>query len=57
MVGAGIVLLMFGVIGLITGNGLRGSGGDAMALIELPFLMAGVAMTGIGLVMILLGSL
>ena len=57
MFGAGIVLLIFGIIGLLIGNGLRGQGGDALAFIELPFLVGGLAMTVIGAVMCLGGLL
>lgn len=55
MIGAGIVLAFFGAIGLAIGNSLRGSGGDAFALIEMPFLLGGGAMLAIGVVLILMG--
>lgn len=57
MFGAGIVLLIFGIIGLLIGNGLRGQGGDALAFIELPFLVGGLAMAVIGAVMCMGGLL
>jgi hypothetical protein len=55
MLGAGIVLALFGAIGLLIGNGLRGSGGDVLAFIEFPFLLGGGAMFVIGVVLCLIG--
>lgn len=55
MIGAGIVLLIFGIIGLVLANGLSGSGGDAMAFIEFPFLIGGFFLTLFGVVLVLFG--
>ena len=56
MIGAGIVFVMFGVASLCIGKELSGGGSDILALIELPFYIAGTVMTAGGLGLILIGS-
>ena len=55
MLGAGIVLLIFGLLALVIGRGLRGSGGDVFAFVYLPFYLGGTALSVAGVLFIIIG--
>ena len=57
MIGAGIVLCMFGGASLLVARSLQNQGGDLFALAFIPPMIFGMACIGIGAALILGGSL
>lgn len=56
MLGAGIVLIFFGLLALLAGRSLDGGGSDAFALAGLMPSIVGVCLMAIGLMMVLCGA-